>query len=359
MAECILGCAEGYQVLVTNRCGTATVCELDHISDMTYGRVMDDTSEAIIVMDLPGKGETDTCCDCVGNVRSWIHSVMILRDGELVWGPGPVVNVLYRREQVSITARDVSAWLDVRVIHDDYDYTEEDPLVIAQELINDAMSVDDPCDIAGSTFVQVPATLGAIDREYTAEDPTQYAGDAFRELARTSMDYTVLGNTILMGEPLTFGPYVTLTDDDFLEDIEVEERGLEAGTKWIVQSELARGEAGGMDPYYGLIEQVVEEAEIEDDDQAAVVASNRLAASNPAPLYINVPDEARLSPKAPVCFKQLVPGTLVNVNIRQLCREVFTQLRLTAVSVHVTEGGDEEVGITLSPVGTALVGAKA
>lgn len=355
---CVLGCPETYTVLVTNRCGTATVCELDHISDLTYGRVLDDTSEAIIVMDLPSGGGTSTCCDCVGNVRSWIHSVMILRDNELVWGPGPVVNVLYKKTQVAITARDVSAWLDVRVIHNDMDFTEEDPLVVAQSIIDDAMAPDDPCDIAGSTYVQVPATLGVIDREYFAEDPTQYAGDAFRELARTAMDYTVIGNSIMMGEPLSFGPYVTLLDEDFMVDIEVEERGLEAGTKWTVQSEVARGEAGGLDPYYGLIEQLVEEAEIEDDDQAAVVAEDKRLASNPAPLYVNVPDGARLAPTAAVCFEQLVPGTLVNVNLRGLCREVYAQLKLTAVSVHVANG-DEEVGITLSPLGTAVGEAEA
>lgn len=354
MADCRLGCATDYTVLVTNRCGTATVCELDGISDLTYGRVLDDTSEAIIVMDLPGDGAEGTCCDCVGNVRSWIHSVMILRDGALVWGPGPVVNVLYKKDQAAITARDVSAWLDVRLIHTDLDFIDEDPLVVAQALIDDAMAPDDPCGIAANTFLQSPAVLGVIDRDYTAEDPSQYAGDAFRELARTSMDYTVIGSRILMGEPLSFGPYATLKDEDFLVDIEVEERGLEAATKWVVQSDLARGEAGGLDPFYGLIEQLAEEAQIDDDLQSSLVASNRLKASNPTPLYVNVPEDARMSAEAPICFEQLVPGTLVNVNLRGLCRQVYAQLKLTAVKVRVADGGDEEVGITLSPVGVSF-----
>lgn len=354
---CILGCAVDYTVLVTSRCGQQTVCELTNISDMEYGRVLDDTSEAIIVMDLTGDSE-GTCCDCIGGIRSWIHSVMILRDGELVWGPGAITNVLYRMDQVVVTARDVSAWLDVRMIHNDLDFFDEDPLVIAQAVIDDAMAPDDPCGIAAGTFIQPPAVLGVIDRSYTAEDPSQYAGDAFRELARTSMDYTVIGSTILMGEPLTFGPYTTLTDKDFQVELEIEERGLEAATKWVVQSDLARGEAGGLDPFYGLIEQLAEESQIEDDDQAALVATNRLVASNPVPLYLNIPDGARLSPEAPVCFEQLVPGTLVNVNVRNLCREVFTQMKLTAVRVHVSDG-DEEVGITLSPLGTAFQEAGA
>lgn len=352
MVACRLGCGT-YQVLATSRCGDRTVCELTNVSDLTHGRILDDTSEAIIVIDLTGD-DVETCCECVGDLRSWIHSIMILRDGELVWGPGPIVNILYQKEQVAITARDNSAWLDARLIHTDNDFTDKDPLVIAQWIIDDALSLDDPCGIVDNLFIQEPTALGAIDREYTAEDPSQYAGDAFRELARTSIDYTVVGSTILIGEPLVFGPYTTLTDEDFQVELEIEERGLEAATKWVVQSDVARGEAGGSDPYYGLIEQLAEESQIEDDDQAELVATNRLTASNPVPLYINVPEGARLSQNAPVCFKQLVPGTLVNVNVRDLCREVFAQLKLTAVKVHVTEDGDEEVGITLSPLGTAF-----
>lgn len=358
MAECRLGCAGEYKVIVTSRCGTVTVCELTNISDLKFTRVLDDTSEATMVIDLAGDRE-DSCCECIGNVRTWIHSVMIFRDSELVWGPGPVTNVLHRKDQVSVVARDVSAWLDVRLVHNDLDFVDEDPLLIAQALITDAMEPDDPCGIARKVVVQTPAiTPPVIEREYTAEDPSQYSGDAFRELARTAIDYTVLGDRILLGAPLAYGPYVTLTDEDFQVEIEVEERGLEAATRWVVQGDGSIGTAGGLDPFYGLIEQLADESGIEDDDQATIGAQNRLAASNPAPVYINVPEGARLSPEAPVCFDTLVPGTLVNVNLQGLCRKVYAQLKLTAVSVSVSNE-DEEVGITLSPLGTAFGEAAA
>lgn len=352
--ECRLGCPD-YQVIATSRCGQVTVCELDNINSLDYGRVMDDTSEAIIVMNLQGDGLDENCCECVGGLRSWIHSVMIFRDGSLVWGPGPVVNILYQTEQVTVTARDVTAWLDVRLIHNDLDFFDANPLSIAQALINDAMAPNDPCNVAGRVFAQSPPTAPpGIDRSYTSEDPSQYAGDAFRELARTAMDYTTIGDRIILGSPLSFGPYVTLTGEDFLGELEIEERGLEAGTKWVVQGDAVTGAAGGSDPYYGLIEQLADESSIEDEDEAALAARNRLEASNPAPLFINVPDGSRLSPESPVCFEQLVPGTLVNVNMTSLCREVYARLRLTSVKVHVSDSGDEEVGVTLSPLGTTF-----
>ena len=347
-----LGCGT-YRVEVTGRCGVPSICDLNNIADLEFGRVRDDTSQVTMILNLPGDGE-DSCCECLGNIRSWIHSVMLFRDGELVWGPGPVTNILYRRESVVVTARDVSTWLDSRFIHNDLDFFDADPLDIAQALIVDAMAPDDPCGLADNVILYRSASPTLIDQSYTAEDPTQYAGAALRDLGSTVLDYTVVGSTFLLGSPLTFGPYATLTDKDFLVDVEIEERGLEAGTRWVVQSPTARGSAGGLDPYYGLIEQWVNEDSIDDDDQATLAAQNRLLASNPAPLYLNIPEGARLSPAAEISFDQLVPGTLFNVNFQDLCRKIYTRLILTAVTVHVGDSGDEEIGVTLSPMGTGF-----
>lgn len=332
------------------------MCELTNISDMSHGRVLDDTSDATIVVDLKGDSADDACCECMGNLRTWINSIIIMRDGELVWGPGPITNIIYRKDQVAFTARDVSAWLDMRQIHEDMDFTEEDPLVVAQSIIDDAFSLDDPCGIAKSTYIQEPKVLGSIDREYTSEDPVQRSGDSFRDLAQRAMDFTVVAKSIIMGEPLLFGPYVTLNDDHFQVEIEVEERGLEAGTKWTVQNSESYGSAGGIDPHYGLLEQIDDQndSSIDDDEQQEQIAKNHLKLSNPAPLYINIPEGARLSPEAPVCFKQLIPGTLFNVSVRNLCRSVYQQMKLTAVQVKVTNG-DEQVGITLSPTTDAIL----
>lgn len=343
MSDCVLGCPES-QAFITDRCGGKIVCELDSLSALTYGRTMDDTSEAQAVPTVGGS-DNSVCCECLGNVRSWVHSLTVFRDGKRAWF-GPVVNVLYKRAAVVVTARDVTAWLDKRAIHNNYSFVNERLDVVVAVLLEDALSDDDPCNLLGSAIIGNMPTL--VTKEVLAYDG--YAGDVFRDLSRNILDFTAVGTSIVFAEKLTYGPFARLSDEHFLVDIEVEERGLEAATKWDVLGNGVRGSAGGVDPFYGLLEGVASEDSLLTVADADLSAAGRLEASNPAPLYVNVPDNARLSPDAPVCMEQLVPGTLIGIDVRGLCRPTDYLGRLTAVSVSHTP--DEAVGITVSPVGT-------
>lgn len=343
---CELGCGT-HRLIITDRCGARQICELtDDLSALEYGRVMDDTSEAIATVALTG-GAGSECCDCVGKTHSWIHAGVIYRNEELVWGPGPVTNVLEQRGTAKITIKDVTAWLDRRAVHGDYDFVQTDIVQIAVALITDAMAPDDPCDIIGNLQVLGEGTL--ID--FTIEGGRIMAGDALRDLARIGLDFTAVGNSILLAPSLAFGPFTTLTDGDFQTDIEVEERGEDAATKWYVTGEAVSGSCGGIDPYYGLLEQVAQEDNVIDTGAADTAACSRLEASNPAPVYVNIPEGAQLSSKAPVCFEQLVPGVLMNVDLTETCRPVAITNRLTAMKV-TAAGGEEQVGVTLAPLGT-------
>lgn len=354
-----LGCGT-YRVLITERCGGRVICELtDMMSALTYNRLMDDTSEAQAVINLSGDGgNTSACCACLGDTRTWLHSMLIYRDEEIVWGPGPVYNLLYRKDTVTVTARDVSAWLDVRVVHHEYtkalgtDFVQKPIDYIVRTILTDALSAEDPCNLV--SMLDVGSIPALMDKEASIGDG--YAGDILRDLARNVLDYTVVGNRIIIREQLSFGPYSHLHDEDFQTEIEVEERGAEAGTKWYVNGSGVYGSCGGEPEhiqYLGLIEQVDSEDQITDLNAVKSAACSRLQGSNPAPLYVNVPDGARLSPSAGVTMNQLIPGTLVDVSLRDICRAVTVRQRLTAVHVTVTDG-DEAIGVTLSPLGTGF-----
>jgi len=351
MAETRLGCPET-RVLIMNRCSSQTICDItDQISSVAYGRVLDDTSEARISLNLSSDGIDSVCCKCIGDTRSWLHSILIKRDEEPVWF-GPIVDLLYGSEIVDIVARDVTAWLDVRVIHNAYNFTNENVLDIARTIIQDALQPDDPCNLFEQLGIFRPTPETQIDKQYTvAQD---YVGELLRDLAKTVIDYTAVGGRILIAEALEFGPYVTLRDEDFQTNLEVEERGIEAATKWYVKGSGVLGQAGGVDSFMGLIEQLASDDRITSTSQANAGATGRLRASNPPPVYINVPSGAQLSADAPFPFRQLVPGTLVNLDLRNICRPMRAQHRLTAVSVTVDDTGTEKVGITLSPPGTAF-----
>lgn len=352
----VLGCGDT-QVLLTDRCGRALGDLTDSLTKVTYRRLLDDTTETLLEFALGGGGSS-TCCGFIGGSRTWLHGIQILRDGEPVWF-GPLTNRLLRRETAVLTARDVSTWLDERIIHNDYEFVDEKLSVVLKTLMEDALGPNDPCDILGRSIYNDDLDDVTVTKSITAGDGQ--AGDVLRDLSRNYLDYTALGTGILFGRQLSFGPYITLTDDDFLVDIEVEERGLEAATKWWVSGsssggvgdeDTVLGSCGGVDPYYGLLEKVASEDSVETTAEANASACDRLQASNPAPVYVNIPDGSRLSPTAPVCMEKLIPGTLINVEIRSICQPMIYQGRLSALQVDSTADGSEAVGITLAPLGT-------
>lgn len=344
-----LGCGE-YRVVITNRCGTFTMCDVtQNVVGLNWGRVMDDTSQAVITIGLEGD-ETTTCCACLGETRSWIHSVVLYRDGKVVWGPGPIVNILYTRTQVVVTARDISAWLDARVIHNDYVFKDKAVTDIAQTLIEDAFSPDDPCDLITALNVTRSDDPTLIDKR--ADTNSGYAGDVLRDLARNYLDFTVVGSRLLVAEELSFGPFAQLRDEHFTVDLEVEERGTETGTKWWVAGDDLHGtgvlgSCGGDDEFYGLIERIASEDSVKTQDNADRAACNHLRGTNPTPIYVNIPEGASLSPQAPVRFDQLVPGALFDVILEGYCRRLTVRTLLTALNV--TLEPDEKVGVTLAP----------
>ncbi|MFE5094584.1 hypothetical protein ACFRCI_30590 [Streptomyces sp. NPDC056638] len=121
-------------------------------------------------------------------------------------------------------------------------------------------------------------------------------------------------------------------------------------TRWDIHGKDAvKGEAGGIHPYYGLLERVAEETSILDDISAEAAARSRLAASSPAPVFIDS-QEATLAPDASVDVSALVPGWCVDVTTTQTCRTISQSLKIATVKVK--EGSDgETVSLQLTPAG--------
>lgn len=340
-----LGCGE-YSVQITSRCGGRAKCELTRaMENLEWGRTMDATSEAKFRVSLSGDAG-QVCCACLGDTRTWINSVSILRDGQLTWF-GPVFNLRYRSDYVDVVARDITAWWDKRAIHNDYVFVDATLREIIETLMHDALSEDDPCILLDRVNYGTGLDTVRIDKTINAYEG--YLGDVMRDLAKSYIDYTAIGSAVFIDAPLKWGPFTTLTDEHFQTELEVEERGVEAATRQITSGgdDEVIGTAGGISPYYGLLEEIYTEDSIDTEKDAKLSSRNRLVGSDPAPLYLNIPQGAKLSPKAPTCIEQLVPGTRFKVALRDVCRPIQMTGVLTALSVKVD--ADEEVGITLSP----------
>lgn len=339
MAE--LGVARNYVIAVTPKDGFGNLGFLD-ASSLQWGRVLDDSSSAQIKVNL-ASGNVE-CCALASSLRTWGHQIRISRDGVLVW-EGPIVNLEYGREELVITARDVTAWLSRRVVRTILDYrTATDLTTIALGLIEHGFQRDDP-----NVLAYVQATLSNVKGErYYGLDEPKYVLDELNELARTGIDYTCIGRRIAVFPELSNDSLPVLRQDDFLDELRVTEDGLGAATYAQVRGSGVVGHFGGESSFYGLLEFAAQEDNILDEATANLRAEAIVEAGNPAPLYVTTPGQSRLACTAPVEINQLVPGIRVPVTIAlgELCRSVSTTMRLISLDVQV-EAGEENVSVEL------------
>jgi hypothetical protein len=351
--ECVLGSPES-RIYVHDFCGRDTVGDVTETSTfMKWGRDLDDDSEVELTLHLQGDAASE-CCELLNKIRTWRNEISIVRGGEVVWGPGPIVTIYVQRHIAHIVARDITAWLDVRLVHSDYTFDEVDMSTVAENVVRDALTQGGAASLPKDTrdacileFARFEPAGKPVSMEVKANRRT--AGEVLRELATKGLDFTVVNRSLIVGADFAFGPVAVLRDEHFQEDLMIGEHGLAAATKWHVSSDHETGQAGGPDAFYGLIERGVEgQPAATSKELLEGFATDRLHASNPPPLVVTVPQPGRLAPSAPVCPRSLVPGALVDLSIRDLCRPATVRERITAVRFTVDDKG-ETPSITLAP----------
>ncbi len=312
---------------------------------VAFGRKIDDVSEATVTVSIVD----ENCCDILSAMRTWHHEIQIFRGGIYVWS-GSIVTINIGRTTGTFTARDLLAVLNERIIHDPLCFAvacgtgPADLTVLGEAIINNALEVD------GHSY-QIEAVLtGSFgERLYS---PGENALTAFQEALSLGLDCTVLGRKIILGAAnggAPFGRTNTLTCEDFLGDIQVEEDGLNGATRAIlvgtgfVGIATAPGsDVNGNHPYYGLLEYTdSNHPEIMTQADADAGAAKLVAGRFPPPVTLVVPSGSALSPNAPVDINDLVPGAFTTIIADCLCRPVTADLVLTALDV--TWGPEGEV----------------
>jgi hypothetical protein len=349
--DCQLGCNPDYKLLVTDRGGGATVAEVE-FEELKWGRVLDDVSTAQVTVPAG-------CCGELGGIRSWRHELHVIRDGDEQWC-GPITIAPNCRSGVTLVAWDMFAWLGKRVIRSRRCYDPEcggsaaTGPAIAEQLIRDGLDPDDPGLLEYLTVV--PGGL-LQERDYLAN--SAYVLNALRDLARGGLDFTAIGRRLLvMPEGATLAATPLLTCEHFLGDVCTTDDGANAATRAVVTGKAAdnetvvTGSAGDIDPYYGLLEVLLNDDTVKTASAAQAQAAGLLASSDPSRLLIQPPQGNALDPSAPVCIDQLIPGVKVPVALDCTCREALQEMRLTKLDVTVTAAG-EKVAPLLSPVAAA------
>lgn len=345
-----LGCGIS-QAFITWKCGSPRLCSLQGATEIRWDRRLDDISEAEVVISLSGSVD-DTCCECLGDIEPWCHELHIERDGEVVW-LGPITEVAYGFEKVTIRAKDLLGWATVRVADDDIDFTvPADIVTIAQAVLTEAFSEDqDPCTFISAT----PA--GGDPTGWKSEAFSATAFDQLEQLSNIKLNYTAIGRTIILGgEDLPLAPIATLTDDMILSEVVLTKSGLLQGNRWWVRYTGDEGPpitpgVGQVDfQCYGLIERLRPNDDgIEDATTANEVAQAYADALGTAPRLLELEVGARLSPETPWDIMDMIPGTRVDVALDRLCVDARQSFRLEGMAVRQSVDG-EEVSLSLSPV---------
>lgn len=376
-----LGCAQDYSALIWywDRANETLryYTELTGITSLSWERVLDDHSEARVRF-RPAKG--DDCCgklkpifDSHGELISpglwpWAHELAIYRDGELVW-MGPVFSIDETvmpdetTDFIQVNARDFLGWLDRRVIHEDLYMNDEfyDLSEIGEAIVRDAFEPDDM-----GVLEHLEVTMSGRSGKHTVRKWEARSGEELRTVARGGLDFTAIGRKILIGSPTRdpAKPTITLRAKDFQSGIEIRVVGAEAATAGVAVGgppEDADPEEppenvppkkayfGGLDPYFGLIENWTQSEGVQDEEFLLWIAKQKVAEGNPPPYTLSVPADSGLSPDAPVSIHNLVPSQYFTVLIAGTCRTLSQYMRLSHVRVTWEANAPEAVGVTFIP----------
>lgn len=314
------------------------------ISELQWGRVLDDVSTSQITHVLP----TAACCDDLGRLEPWADTVTIERNGEVVWY-GWLQNVRYTRNTVTVQAADALQWLKVRIPHASYKATVDQ----AQHFLN----IWNLCmDIAPvNADVNIYST-GVVDKRSYPFTNLSTGWGVVSDMFDSALDVTCLGNQIHAGA-LAIANTINLSLADFEGDVAISKSGgLFANSAYLDASGSIVGHYPNNplftgDGVYPLVEDVVRDEEVQDQTSANAGAKARVDASRIVPRIVTVGDALVLAEQAPVSVRGLVPSALVNLDSTGLCYAQKEAYRLGRVQANVS-AGVEKLAITLIPVGT-------
>jgi hypothetical protein len=99
--------------------------------------------------------------------------------------------------------------------------------------------------------------------------------------------------------------------------------------------------------YYGIIDHIDDSRSGTTRAEMEVEAKSTVMRSFPAPLGIDIPQDAPLLPTAPVTINELMPGTIIPIQLQSTCRQVGATPILGIVKCSYTPEG-EQINVTLT-----------
>lgn len=338
---------------LVGRGGSPVRAEIPFAS-LTRKKVPNNYGSCSINLDVTGDHRS-ICCEAFNSTEPWRDEVILYRDGVLDYA-GPIVSQTINAEGGSITSNDLFYWMDQRFLDEDF-FANGDLADVFRKIFETAYAKDESPNIEIST--RQCGVRGF--RRFEGEKLTR-AADALREIARTALDFTVIGRRILAGGVEVFMDSTPLLiHDDGVISAEVTRDGANfASDVAVFGGNVIREPIGGQRPVehitgratagaerYGLVQKSFTELYIEDGISADANAAARLASVQPAPIMARV----GIGPNAAFSYEDLIPGRRADVRLAEVagCIEIMDEMRITDIDVSV--GQTEEVFANLVPIG--------
>lgn len=367
-----LGCG-AYRVFLYDRGGEVLRGEIDPIAALSFKRLRDDISNCVVSTN----GFSDDCGQLLKTARSWIHEIVVFRDGVRVW-EGPITRITYTKDAVEFEAKDVMAYVYRRIMRQGYNdaYRIVDGQQVglisvvtrAAEIIVNALAPSDPNILPYLTAI---TTADDAKESRVVPDYSRTAWEDVDDLAATAgLDYTVVGRRIILWDThVPIGRLPEMRDGDFNDPPVVTEYGMQlTNYSAVTNNSGVWGAARPKDEnengeFYGPIEMLASAYEQTDGGKAETLtpaareklqesfrsqAKRNIAGRWPTPLVVRVPDNSALSPEAGIGFDQLVPGVWIPLRSVGTLRSVAQWQKLDSVTVTFGPSG-EKIQVVLSP----------
>lgn len=338
-----MSCKVDYEIRYFIR-GVESSVGQNTITILDYGRRLDEISKAQITHVL----NDPSCREELNRIEPWVDRVEIRADGELVWA-GVVLSVEHGTSTVVVDCRDELEFARYRVLTASYEKTQDSSQHFV-DIWNNAMAENPrPVQLISSTTGVVEA------RKYDISRQNRISWFLLKELLESSVDVTVLGQSIYCGE-LNLGSPIDLTTEDFAGEITLRKAGELYANQVIVEgARSVRGVFPAVTPagdgIYPLVQDVIYDEALQSNASAEAAAKSRYQYSDGiVPRIVRAGDALQLKQGA-VSINKLIPSTIITIDLKPMGFNERQQFRLGGVDVKVV-GGIETISISLQPLGT-------
>lgn len=371
-------CVQRHEAVIVDRGGGRKVTQLTRLGEVNWGRVLSNQSQASVK--LLGN-ECRKQAERLAKIEPRRHELRLFRDSKVVW-EGPITEVEYKADQVTVKAADVMEYLAGTPLSKYWPNAEDGGTDVmttrVKNILDHELRVSYTAKVgtANRTFqrweqLNPPANVHPfLDiRPSTTLKTSAYTlpfemtvGEHLLALSKVGLSFTAIGRTLMIWDSnQQIGQVRALSAADFGGDpsLFVTSAGFTAVQHVVGSPEPGQapdelinvGSAGQTNPYYGAWTNIETNSAEDNPDVDIEVALASQAARlfeerKVLPIEIGLPQGSSLRLGPYLTIDALVPGTDVPVVATMYGREVSRMQRFSAITVKETKDG-EEVGGTL------------